>query len=88
MRYSGRTGGSRNGVGRSLRAYAKRCQSEQAPNPGDDGAAAPSPKDIACLVVLDNCVQRDLSVKANYSSSTYRPCSASAESEASSMAGS
>jgi hypothetical protein len=85
MRYPGCTRRGRNCVRRSLSVNAQR--NEQA-NSGDGRVAAPSPESITCFVVLNNCVQRDLSVKANYSSSTYRPCSVSAESAESSMAGS
>ena len=55
---------------------------------GDGRAAAPSPECIACLVVLNSRIQRDLSTKATYSSSTLRPCSVWADPEESTMAGS
>jgi len=67
---------------------SQRYQRKEQADPGDDYVAAPSPEYVASFVVLYNRVQPDLSAKAIYSSSTHRPCSVTAELEASSMAGS
>lgn len=66
----------------------QRYQRKEQANPGDGRAAAPSPELVTFLVVLNNCVQRDLSTKAVCSNSMHRFGWVEAESAESSMAGS